>query len=363
MKPKTKGWTAAVASTALGIAGLAVVAMPAGAGEAPELPDISAEELVESALSAEPPAFAGTVAIDNQLGLPRMPGLELTDFDAARVYHDGADRARLAIQQGSGERTFVKETDEAWQYDSTKNTATHYTWSGEEGAEHDLPQHEPQLSDPATAATEIIERLSETSTISVDGTARIADRPAYELVLTPKPSERTLLREVKVAIDSETRLPLRLQVLPNGSPDPVVSVGFTEFSVGEQPDSLFDFTPPKGAKVVEEKASDRKEDAEKYEADATEFGEGIGIVGDGWDTVVIGTLPADALAGGQSFDENGGNVDPKALLDQIAKPIEGEFGTGYVISTRAGTGLLTDDGRFAVGAVPQQVLIEALEKK
>lgn len=360
MKPKTKGWTAALASTAVGIAGLAVIAMPAGAGEAPELPDISAEELVRSALSAEPPAFAGTVAIDNQLGLPSMPGMEFTDFDSARVYHDGADRARLAIQQGAGEQTFVKGTDDVWRYDSTKNTATRYPVPDDAG-EHGRSEHEPRLSDPATAATEIIEKLSESSTITVDGTARIADRPAYELVLTPKPSERTLLREIKVAIDSETRLPLRLQVLPNGSPDPVVSVGFTEFSVGEQPDALFDFTPPKGAKVVEEDGDAKQDETKKYEADATEFGEGLGIVGDGWDTVVTGKLPEGALVGGQGVDERGRSIDPQALLDQIAKPVEGDFGTGYLISTRAGTGLLTDDGRFALGAVPQQVLIEALK--
>ena len=48
---------------------------------------------------------------------------------------------------------------------------------------------------------------------------------------------------------------------------------------------------------------------------------------------------------------------------QIAKPVSGPFGTGHVITTKVGTALLTDDGRFAAGAVPEQVLIEALGTK
>jgi len=56
-------------------------------------------------------------------------------------------------------------------------------------------------------------------------------------------------------------------------------------------------------------------------------------------------------------------VDPKRLLSQFGKPVRGAFGSGYVITTKVGTALVTDDGRFAVGAVPEQVLIEALGAK
>lgn len=360
MKSRTnttsRAWIAAVTGTALGVAGLAVIAMPAGAGEAPELPEISATELVESALSAEPAAFAGTVGMDNQLGLPDIPGVPLATFDSAQVHHDGDGRARVGVQQGSSEYTVVKDDDGVWTYDSAKNTATRYTMS--EAASERKHAGESELSDPADAATTIIDKLSETSSISIDGTARVADRPVYELVLTPKPSERTLLREVKVSIDYDTRLPLKFEVLPNGSPEPVVSVGFTEFTVGEQPESLFDFSPPNGAKVVEEDGSERAEAAKEHAGEAEAFGAGLNVVGDGWDTVLTGTLPEEMPSSGR-----GAQSDPQGMLEQLGKRVEGEFGTGYVITTRAGTGLLTDDGRFAVGAVPQQVLIEALEEQ
>ncbi|MGH3515986.1 MAG: LolA family protein [Haloechinothrix sp.] len=362
MRPRTKALTAAVAGTALGVAGLAVLAMPADAGDEPELPAISADELVESVLSAEPPAFAGTVAVDNELGIPEIPGMDFADTDSARVYHDGDQRGRISVQRGTGEQTIVRDAEGVWTYDSGENTATWYALPADAAERHPVPRDAAlgdrtlghrTLGDPAAAATEMIDKLSESSTILVDGTARVADRPAYELVLTPKPSERTLLREIKVAIDSETRLPLRFQVLPNGSADPVLSVGFTDFSVGDQPDELFTFSPPEGATVVEGGAREHGQDGK--DADAVAAKAALTVVGDGWDAVLTGNLPGDAPSGERE------GTDPRALLEQVGERVTGEFGSGYVITTRAGTGLLSDDGRFAVGLVPQQVLIEALD--
>jgi len=367
MKPRTKGIVAAVTGTALGVAGLAVIALPAGADAAPKLPEITAEELVASVMKADPPAFSGEVAVQNDLGLPNLPGMELADFDSARIYHDGGERARLAVQDGNGEYTVVKGADEVWAYDSAENTATQFDVPTEAKDPKKVREHaleKAELGDPSTAATEIIKKLSETSTIDVDGTARVADRPAYELVLTPKPSERTVLREVKVAIDSATRLPLRLQVMTNGSPDPILSLGFEEFTVGAQPDRLFEFTAPAGAKIVKPDPAEHQKQAEEFVkehgADAKAFGEGLKVVGDGWDTVVTGQVPAELLSG-ETGGENG--VDPQQLLERFGKKVTGDFGTGYLISTKAGSGLITDDGRFAAGAVPVQVLEEALGQK
>lgn len=358
MRPKIKALTAAAAGTALGIGGLAVLAMPADAGDEPALPPISAEELVESALSAEHPAFSGTVSVANNLGLPQVPGMDALDIDSARVYHDGDGRGRVSVQRGSAEQTVVHNAEGVWTYDSAENTATRYAAPEDpnDAAEQYEGQRDKMLTDPSAAATEIINRLTETSTISVDGTARVADRPAYELVLTPKPSERTLLREVKVAIDSETRLPLRFQVLPNGSADPVLSVGFSDFALGDQPDELFDFKPPQGAKVVEEDVAKHAPDAKDTEATRDAMRDAVTMVGDGWDTVATGTLPDSALSAGERQ-----GTDPRALLERAGQRVTGEFGSGYLIGTRAGTGLVTDDGRFAVGLVPEQVLIEALK--
>lgn len=372
MQPKTKGIAVAATGTTAGLVGLLVMAMPADAGQEPELPELSATDLVEATLSATAPAFTGTVTVANDIGLPELPGLEMANAESARIYHDGDDGARISVQRGSTEFTAITGPDGAWTYDSADNTATRYP-----GVDptRDLPQH-GGMSDPAGAAAEIIDLLSDSSTITIDGTARVADRDAYELVLTPKPSERTLLREVTVAIDAATKLPLRFEVMPNGSPDPVTSAGFTAFDVGDQPDELFEFTPPRDAEVTTadpdkaRKALPKHADPAQALDDVGEaLGEPLSVTGSGWDTVLTGTVPEDAFAGAaERLNElSGRNSPPETatmnLLSRFGERFtDGEI-SGFVFTTRAGTGVVADDGRFAVGAVPRQVLIEALEQQ
>ncbi|WP_369375265.1 outer membrane lipoprotein carrier protein LolA [Promicromonospora sp. Populi] len=381
MRPSTKALIAAGTGIAAGIAGLALTALPAGADDDPVLPAIDAEQLVASALEARPPAFAGVAEVQNELGLPSVPGTpidaELLDFDAVRVFHDGEESARVQVERQSSELTFVKTPDEAWAYDSQENTVQHVTWDEADLAaarEHAggsaAGEMTNGLADPSQAATEIIERLRPTSDIVVDGTARVAGRAAYELVLTPKPAEKTLLREVTVAIDEETRVPLRFDVFANGSSDPVLSLGFVEFEVGAQDADLFEFTPPEGAEVETTEAGDlagaagERAGAESG-AEGTEPGteQGLTTVGDGWDTVVIGAAPADAPgapAGAlpEGSAESGQDLD--GLLGQIGEPVSGEFGSGTHVPFAVGGVIIADDGRIAAGAVPQQVLVDAL---
>ncbi|SFB59655.1 hypothetical protein SAMN05216266_12415 [Amycolatopsis marina] len=345
MNPKKRAITVAVAGTAAGALGLGLVAMPAGAGDDPQLPAISAEELVESALRADTPELAGTVQADNNLGLPSIPGVPALDLDSAKVYSDGEGRSKLMLRQGGSDHTIVQNGATVWSYDSAANSATRMQ----------LPEDEreaksaEQAADPTAIAAQVLGAIRESSTVAVDGTATVADRAAYELVLTPKPDERTLLREVRVAVDSGTRLPLRLEVMVNGTTDPALSVGFSEISFGDQPEDLFRFTPPPGATVTEKSFED---DPKRQHADATP--EDIRFVGEGWDTVIVTKFPNGAA----TFDD--GDLDVRGLLDQIGRPVSGPFGSGHVVSTNAVNALVTDDGRVAAGAVPEQVLMEAL---
>lgn len=349
MQPKTKAITAAVTGSALGVAGLAWLAMPASAGEAPTLPPISAEELVQSVMSTKTPALDGTVHVDNNLGLPvsALPGGMSVDIDAAHVYNDGNGNSKLAIEQGAADTTVVHTGSTVWQYSSKTNTATKTTLPADATAPPEIP------SDPAASATQLMAKVRESSTVSVEGTARVAGRAAYELVLTPKATEHTVLREVRVAVDAEKRVPLRLSVMTYGTADPALEVAFSDIEFTPQPASEFQFTPPQGAKVTEQQAQvpDRDKAAAKDD---------LKVVGDGWDTVVTGTFSPDQLAPQQGKQ---GRMDPKAMLRQFGKQVSGPFGTGYVITTKVGSALITDDGRFAAGAVTEQTLIDALGAK
>jgi outer membrane lipoprotein-sorting protein len=344
----------AAVGTVAGVAGLVLLASPAGAGEAPPaLPAIGADQLVESVLTAEVPALSGSVELENNLGLP-IPGLpgsmggDMGGDSGVRVYADGNGRGRLSVPDRHGETTVVNDGKTLW------------VWSSEDQSVLKVPNAdghgqppETKVADPATAARDLVDAMQADSTVDVDGTARVATRPVYQLVLTPKPTERTLLREVRVSVDSQTRVPLQLEVLANGQADPALKVGFTEFATGPQDPGLFRFTPPEGATVSEHEPGEER----GAKSPGQLFSElDLKTVGKGWDTVLTGKLPEGALS---MAEAEGG---PGQLLGSIGKEVHGDFGTGWVISTKVGTALFTEDGRVAIGAVPQQVLTEALTK-
>ncbi|WP_037367864.1 LolA family protein [Amycolatopsis orientalis] len=364
MDPKKKAITAAVVGTALGVGGLVVVAMPASAGDAPKLPQVSAEDLVQSVATAKPAPFDGTVTVSNDLGLPKMatgaiPGASALGVDSAQVFSDGAGKTKVSLTKGQTQETIIHNGNTVWDYNSKTNSATKTTIPADVATKHKAVEGaEGKTADPATAAKELLAKVRESSNVAVDGTATVADRPAYELVLTPKPSERTLLREIRVAIDSQTRMPLRLSVLSNGTTAPALELAFSKIEFADQSADLFAFTPPKGAKVTEKQA--KMDDRSK--AIANEAAQGTKLVGDGWDTVVTGKVPADLMKPKQAQDEQKG-ADVQKMLSRFAKRVNGPWGSGYLFTTKVGGAVLTDDGRFAAGAVPEQVLYEALGAK
>jgi outer membrane lipoprotein-sorting protein len=342
----------AAAGTAAGVIGLVVLATPAGAGEAPpELPDVSAEALVQSVLDTTIPAFAGSVELDNNLGLP-IPGMPSSDGQSAQVWADGTGKARLAVPGRDSETTIVDDGSTVWVWDSEEKSVTkvpHEQGAGEKPLEG-------MFADPAKAAAELVTAMQKDSTVTVDGTARVADRPVYQLVLTPKPSERTLLREIRVSVDSELRIPMSVEVLANGQADPAVKVGFTDFSDAQQDPSLFAFTPPAGATISEKNVDEevRGQNMEEWMAQAD-----FKTVGEGWDIVATGKIPADALRAAEGMTGQSGQ-NPLGMLETVGRKVTGDFGIGYVITTHVGTALITEDGKIAVGAVPEQVVTEAI---
>ncbi|PRY46759.1 LolA family protein [Umezawaea tangerina] len=366
----------AAAGVVAGVAGLGVLAMPAGAGPAPALPQVDAQSLVESVLTAKPAAFGGTVDVNNSLGIPTIAGIpQLSDgASQIRMWTDGEGRARVSMPSGSSERTIVDDGETLWTWNSETQTVTKAPHGDAE------PDAKPELGlglgqdgkplDPLSLARDVVGEVEKTSTVTVDGTARVANRSAYELVLTPKPTERTVLREVRIAVDSELRIPLRVAVLTNGTDEAAVQVGFSEITVGAQDAGLFRFTPSASAKVEEKKAEEPSEQ-DKAEAEKV-FGQvAPQVVGDGWDSVIVAKLPADQLTGLQApADEPGRSdrprrggadqTDPQALLKQLGKQVSGSWGNGTLISSKIGNVLLADDGRIALGAVPEQVLTEAI---
>lgn len=368
MNGKKAGLVVGAAGVLAGVVGLGVLAMPAGAGPAPVLPQVSAQDLVQSVLTTKSvPALAGTITATNNLGLPTVPGLgQASRFlsngsTTTQVWTDGKGKGRLSLPNGSSEETVVFDGATVWDWTSQNNTVHKESGVADKGHPN-KPNSGELATDPASAAKQIIALIEKDSTVKVDGTATVAGRSAYELVLAPKPTERTMLREVRIAVDAETKIPLQLSVYANGNSQPVGQIGFSKLDVGAQDPALFTFTPPANAKVV---TGDAQEQADRAKAGAAKALPKPQIVGSGWDTVVVEKLPAGTLgassgSGRTATTKDGQSFDPAKLLGQLGKRVSGPWGAGYEISTAVGTALVLDDGRIAAGAVPEQALLDAL---
>ena len=339
----SRGRTVAAVIVTAGVVGLGLLAVPGGAGAQPQLPPVAPEELVRSVLAAaDPGPFNGTVTLTNDLGLPALPDLpQAADGSStARIWSGGGHKGRVQLPSDSGERTLVSDGTTHWAWNSADRTVVR--------GPVDQQQHATTPADPTAAASKAIADLRATSTVAVDGTADVAGRAAYELVLTPAPTERTLLREVRVAVDAEKRMPLRLTVLATGATAPALQVGFTDLTFGDQDPTLFTFTPPQGATVTDEPAKDA----------AAQARPGSTTVGDGWDAVRIMRRPATTPTPATPSPTTPGAPD----LSAIGSPVTGTWGSGRLVTSAVGSAIVTDDGRVAVGAVPEQVLTEALSR-
>src|SRR4051794_38007810 len=315
------------------------VAVPFSAGAAASLPDKSPQQVLELvAKSAAIPGFSGTVQQRSDLGLPQLPAgigarsdadassanaVELlTGTHTVKVFESGKDERRVQVLDAMAERDVVRNGEDVWFWDAKHNTATHVT----------VPQRStPDGTDvltPADAAKRALDSIDGSTVVAVDGSASIAGRDAYQLVLTPK-SSGTTVGSVNIAVDSETGLPLQVQVTARGGTSPAFSVGFTELDLTKPADSTFDFQPPSGATVHQE-AVPRPSSSSDHPKPT--------VTGSGWDAVV--TLDAGASATA--------DITKSGVFQQLTKAVNG----GRVLSTTLVNVLVTDDGHVLAGAVP-----------
>ena len=363
-----------------------------GAGAAGGLPPKSAQEILTGMQQAGVPALSGTVVAKAELGLPDMPGMsdspELTSLVSGshtlRVWYDGPERVRLAKLGDAGETDVVRNGRDAWIWSSTDKTATHHTLPADTPKGHTRPSDAPSLpATPQEASQQILERLGQDSTVTTNSVSRVAGRDAYELVITPK-QKNTLVKDVRLAVDGETLMPLRVQVTSTKLSSPAYEVGFTSLDLGDVEDRLFTFTPPAGTTVTE--GGDAKGgDADSHDKGTHGTGmhakgekgahakgadaHGLTTTGDGWGRVYVmdageGALDA-ALSGGDAgpAESHGhrASANPADMLAALPQT-SGAWGSGRVLDGTLFSAVITDDGRIAVGAVPANDLTASLAK-
>ncbi|TDE00100.1 LolA family protein [Jiangella asiatica] len=366
----------------------AAVAGPLIAGADSELPDRTAAELLVDLASIDVGPFAGTVVQSADLGLPTLPqvsGAEADSFSAAamsllggsstaRIWYTDGDTYRLALQDELAETDLVRNGTDLWFWSSQDNSASHATIdeetaeemspgphgllgpSGTEGPDGEgLPEGTTAV--PGAAAAMALQAIAPTTQVDVDGTATVAGRAAYELVLRPR-DEQSLIGSIRLAVDGENSMPLRVQIFDRDGGDPAFEVGFTSVTFSEPDDSVYDFEPPAGTEIEEIDPTDLQ--APREHATSPELSEfdadSVSVVGSGWSSVlVVRDVDVEALTAGL-------DPDAAALADSVLsgfEDISGPYGNGRVLSTELVSALLLDDGRLLVGAVAPEVLEEA----
>lgn len=344
----------AVVAIVLGAAAITSVAATAP----PTLPARSAAELLVDVQGATVPGFSGTIVQKAELGLPELPvqiggqgsasfGSLVSGTHTLRIWYGGEDRQRLALLGTLGESDLVRNGPDLWTWSSDSNAATHYTLPQRPPGAPATEQPDVPAMTPQEAADAALAALDPTTAVTTEGTDSVAGRSAYELVLAPKDSG-SLIGQVRIAIDAEYHLPLRVQVLAAQASTPAFEVGFSAISFEMPGADQFTFTPPPDATVTESTLgqgllSGVQDFQRLVPVEPTAAPE---IVGGGWTSVLVVSMPAAASGGLGS------------ILGSLPV-VTGPWGSGRLLQSALVSVLLTDDGRVIAGAVTPELLYQA----
>ncbi|WP_404957554.1 LolA family protein [Streptomyces sp. 147326] len=383
----------AVPVAVAGVAAATVAMVPAFANAGgPDLPKVTAQQLIEKVAASEVEQLSGTAKISTDLGLPKIatgllggggvaggsanPEDKVAQLASGthtfRVAADGPDRQKLTFLDGKDEYSLIHNGDDVWGYDSKSNEVFHEkNPQGGKDAGKDHKTADRMGASPQKIAEEILKAAGTTTDVSVGDTAQVAGRNAYQLVLKPKQSGSTV-GSVQIAVDAKNGVPLRVQLLSAQGGKPIVDAGFSKVDFAKPAADTFTFTAPKGAKVTEGVDGSGKGDKDQSFKALESFpgldgllggpnGQGdVKVLGEGWATIAR----IDSGAGkGLKELENDKNApkEAKQFLDSLGDKVTGKFGEGRVLSTRLVNALVTDDGKVYVGAVTKDALVKAAD--
>lgn len=349
---------AAAATVAVGWASVATMIQ---ASAEPSLPPRSAAQLLVDVQTARVTHGSGTVVQTADLGLPQLPSIggagssDLTSLISGnhtlRVWYDGTSKVRLALMGTLGESDVILNGQDLWTWSSDSNAATHRQLDHQAGDPHgSLAQTGPLAQagsnlTPQQVADRALAAIDPTTKVTTDGTAQVAGRAAYELVLAPKDTA-SLVGQVRIAVDAARHVPLRVQIFAKNATSPAAEVGFTQISFAKPNATQFTFTPPPGVKVTESASPDASRPDSSVPVPKGATTDAPVISGTGWTSVAQAKVPSTQDAGQLS-----------SILAVLPRE-SGSWGSGRLLHSSLFNVLLTDDGRLLAGAVPAERLYQ-----
>jgi outer membrane lipoprotein-sorting protein len=332
------------------VAGLAATGILKADASSETLPQTTPAALIAAVQDSHVDGFSGTVVSNLSLGLPELPsvpgeagqdtsfGALLTGSHTMQVWYGGYDRQRVALLGATDETDVFRNGNNVWQWSSSDGVAVHAVLPPRARA-----VERPLIDGSATPgelAREAIAAMDPSTAVSVDQGHTVADRAAYELVLTPRAAE-TKIGSVHISVDGATKVPLGVQVYPRGSSSAAIDVAFTSIHFGEQSDRNFDFAPPPNAQIhTPQRSSGEEGRSGRHE---------VMHAGSGWTSVVgfkVGKATVAKYAKGP-------------LLKQLSS-VSGSWGKGRLLDAPLFSMLITDDGRIYCGAVQSAAVIAAV---
>ena len=388
----SKRWVPSIAVPAVIAVGAIAVPLQANAID---LPDLSPQQVMVLMQGADVTEFSGTIVKSSNLGLPtlefssmmsedsiaqmeeKMPA-EMADFVPAviesntltqaielisgshtiRVYVSGQDKLRAQILDPMSQRDLIVNGNEFWVYDAKMATALTGTVDIEADpakqaeAEQKVLDYADSialdLSSPEAIADYLVSMVDETSQIEVGRDHSVAGRSAYQLIISPD-SPNSLVASAAVSVDSETGMPLKVEIFSTTQVEAAMTVGFESISFGSVDQGLFSFTPPAGTSVETFDADelmatlDGYEKPEGYVSDYEVPAEPE-VLGSDWDSVVhLAALPAD--------------IPQDLMATELFADMLTQVPGGKVFSTPLVNVLLTDSGEVYMGAVTIDYLL------
>ncbi len=343
----------------LAVTASTVALVPVVAGASGGLQPRTAAELLAGLADASGQPFAGTVVTTARLGLPALPsvGSGSTSLQSlssgshtVRVWYASPTAFRAAVVDPLSETDVIRNGSDMWLWSSDSRTAQHGRLSA--SAERVPAMPTPASLTPSQLAEQALAAVDPTTAVSVDGSASVAGRDVYELVLRPRSAD-SLVGQVRLSVDAKTSIPLRVQLFARGAGTAAFDTQFTKVAFSTPDASLFRFVARPGSTVKELVAAApaaARGTGVTPGAPKAEPGASPRVVGTGWARVVVASGVTTA-----------GSSDPTlTTLLRSAKPVSGPGWSGRMLSTPLLTAVLTDDGRLAVGAVTPAAVQRAL---
>jgi outer membrane lipoprotein-sorting protein len=402
----------AVPVAAFGVIGATAAVTNQQANADPGLPHRTAAQLLADVQTANVQSLSGTLVQTADLGLPQLPGLSggaggpgggggsssttgslttlLSGSHTWRVWVDGSTRQRLALVDGSNESDIIRNGQDVWVWSSADKSAVHrrlptamqplpghsMTPNTSPGTPGSSPSTGPSgmatgaPTTPEEAASRALALIGQDTTVTTSGTATVAGRPAYELVLTPK-DKATRIASVRIAIDGTRHIPVRVQVYSTQVANPAFQVGFKSIDFAKPEASRFTFNAPPGTKVTDQgtlQVPTKPKASGTNPAPTTPGGTSSTepkpkVVGSGWSSVVVTTLPKGTSTSGPSSSSQQSLMQQLGPIVGSLPQVSGSWGHGRLLQGTLFSAVLTDDGRVAVGAVGPDQLYAALAAK